>query len=107
MRGACDREKALEHGMSWRFQGGEQRRWPAFSRFQKRLTVQGETVAGPTRVESHFRNAFEKFGVANQLTRCDPGNPKSVKGRAGGMGGRQAGGKILEPTVRVLADQRR
>lgn len=46
-----------------------QRRWTAFGRCLKRLTAQDEGAAGPTRVESHFRHVFERFGVASQLAR--------------------------------------
>lgn len=64
-RGACSsRASALEAWLIVEAQGVGQRRWTAFGRDQKRLMVQGEAVAGPTRVESHFRNTFlEKFGV--------------------------------------------
>lgn len=57
-RGACSGASALEAWLIVEAQEVGQRRWTAFSRCQKRLMAQGEAAAGPTKVESHFRNIF-------------------------------------------------
>lgn len=52
---------AVKEGEAWLIVEAQrvgQRKWTAFNRYQKRLRVQGEAVAGPTRVDSHFRNIF-------------------------------------------------
>lgn len=52
------RASTLEAWLIVEAQGEGQRRWTALSRCQKRLMAQGEAAAGPTKVDSDFRNIF-------------------------------------------------